>query len=131
MKILTLTALSLTACDTSSKDADTSAAEADADTDTDTDPSGYFDTDADVGATGLEGYCERYKECGGTYYATAEDCVEASLSYWGDCPEMQAALDAFGDCMMAVPCEDYNPDSYNPANTECAEEWDGVYDADC
>ena len=88
-------------------------------------------TEADLGPTGLEGYCERYKECGGTYYPTAEDCVEASLNYWGDCPQMQAALDAFGDCMMTIDCDDYNPDTYNPANTDCAAEWQGVYDADC
>ena len=87
--------------------------------------------DVPAGPTGLEGYCERYKECGGTYYATAEDCVDATLSYWGDCPEMRTALDAFGDCMMDISCDDYNPDSYNPASTDCADEWSDVYDADC
>ena len=129
MKILILITLCLTACDTTpSKNTDTLSTTADTADDTDS----TDDTDdTNLGATGLEGYCERYKECGGTYYATAAECVEASLSYWGDCPEMQAALDAFGDCMMAVPCEDYNPDSYNPASTECADAWSDVYDADC
>lgn len=87
--------------------------------------------DLPSGPTGLDGYCERYKECGGTYYATADDCVEATVDYWGDCPEMQAALDAFGDCMIDVSCDDYDPDSYNPASTDCAGEWSDINDADC
>ena len=87
--------------------------------------------DLPSGPAGLDGYCERYKECGGIFYATAEDCVEATVDYWGDCPQMQAALDAFGDCMIDIPCDDYDPDSYNPASTDCAAEWSDINDADC
>ena len=53
------------------------------------------------------------------------------MNHWGDCTEMQTALDVFGDCMMTIDCDDYNPDTYNPASTDCAEEWQGVRDASC
>ena len=83
-----------------------------------------------TGRTGLEGFCDYYKECGGTYYATAQDCIDATLGYWGECRRSQ--LDAFGDCMMAeVECSEWNPDVYNPANTPCADEWSAVQNAQC
>ena len=78
---------------------------------------------------GLAGFCDYYKECGGGYYATAQDCIDASIGYWGEC--RQAALDTFGDCMMGIDCADWNPDTYNPANTECSEEWSGVQQTSC
>ena len=80
--------------------------------------------------SGLERYCEAYKECGGRYYATADDCVEASVNYWGSCPSRRDALDAFGDCMTGVSCDDYNPDTYNPSSTECAQEWSDLGESD-
>ena len=79
--------------------------------------------------TGLAGYCDYYKECGGTYYATSQDCVDASIEYWGDC--RQAALDIFGDCMMNIDCSEWNPDAYNPAGTDCSGEWSEVQQASC
>ncbi len=74
--------------------------------------------------TGLDGMCDHYKECGGTYYSSAQDCIDASIDYWGECE--QDTLDAFGDCMMTIECQDWNPDTYNPANTVCSEEWSHV-----
>lgn len=79
--------------------------------------------------SGLERFCEAYKTCGGTYYATAQDCVDATLSYWGSCPSRRTALDAFGECMADVPCDSYNPDTYDPGNTDCAAEWEDINDA--
>ena len=88
-------------------------------------------SDSDGGSTGLEGMCERAFECGSTYYSDVQACVDASTDYWGSCPEVLAALDAFGDCMITVPCEDYNPDAYNPANTICSEQWSQVQQSSC
>jgi hypothetical protein len=83
-----------------------------------------------AGATGLEGFCERYFVCGGTTYDDVQDCIDESLGFWGSCPEMIAALDAFGDCMLAVPCRDYDPDAYYPPDF-CPDEWQAVNDASC
>lgn len=82
------------------------------------------------GESGLEAFCRRYVECGGTYYEDAQGCIDASYDYWGDCPSRKAALDVFGACMAEVACDDWNPDAYNPANTSCAAEWEGVGDSD-
>ncbi len=79
--------------------------------------------------TGLEGFCDHYVDCGGTYYEDADACVDASIDHWGEC--RRAELDTFGDCMMQVDCDDWNPDTYNPANTECSEEWSAVRQASC
>ncbi|MFP4600566.1 MAG: hypothetical protein ACLFVJ_20090 [Persicimonas sp.] len=79
--------------------------------------------------TGLEGFCDHYVDCGGTYYEDADACIDASIDHWGEC--RRAELDAFGDCMMQVDCDDWNPDTYNPANTECSEEWSAVSEASC
>lgn len=80
------------------------------------------------GAQGLQGYCEYYKECGGSSYEDADACVQDSLDYWGDC--RQPELDAFGNCMMGITCDEWgNPDAYNPNNTDCADEWDALRDA--
>lgn len=75
-------------------------------------------------ASGLEGFCEHYFECGGSYYADVKDCIDASEGYWGACRRPE--LDAFGDCMMKVECKDWSPDAYNPASTPCADEWKAV-----
>jgi hypothetical protein len=75
-------------------------------------------------ASGLEGFCEHYFECGGGYYADVKDCVDASEGYWGACRRPE--LDAFGDCMMKVACKDWSPDAYNPASTPCADAWKAV-----
>jgi len=75
------------------------------------------------GVSGLEAFCDHYVECGGTYYEDAAACVDASLNYWGACPSRRAALDAFGACMVDIPCRDWSPGSYNPASTPCAEQW--------
>lgn len=74
--------------------------------------------------------CEHSKDiCGASYYDTAQDCYDAGVDYWGTCSETLAALDAFSECMEAVPCEDYDPDSYNPANTPCSELWSALRSA--
>lgn len=78
------------------------------------------------GESGIEAFCRRYVECGGTYYADQQDCLDATVGYWGDCAEVTAALDDFGACMADIACDDYNPDAYNPANTVCAEQWGDV-----
>lgn len=75
------------------------------------------------GETGLDAFCRRYVECGGTYYADAQACIDESLGYWGECPSRRAALDAFGACMSEIECTDWNPDAYNPGSTPCAQEW--------
>lgn len=78
------------------------------------------------GESGIEAFCRRYVECGGTYYADQQDCLDATVGYWGECAEVTAALDDFGACMSDIACEDYNPDAYNPASTVCAEQWGDV-----
>jgi hypothetical protein len=78
---------------------------------------------------GLEGFCDHYKECGGSYYGTAQDCIDATVGYWGDCRRPQ--LDAFGECMKAVPCSEWNPDAYNPSSTPCAAEWATMTGTSC
>jgi hypothetical protein len=75
------------------------------------------------GETGLDASCRRYVECGGTYYADAQACVDASLGYWGECPSRREALDAFGACMSELACDTYDPDAYNPGDTPCADQW--------
>jgi len=75
------------------------------------------------GETGLDAFCRRYFECGGTYYADEQDCIDASLDYWGECATRRDAQDAFGACMADIACDDYQPDAYNPASTPCAEQW--------
>ena len=95
------------------------------------DPTGTGGSDSAGGPTGLEAFCERYFECGGSYYNDVEDCMDASTNYWGTCPEALAALDAFGDCMITIPCDEYDPDAYNPANTICADEWSALGDTNC
>ena len=75
------------------------------------------------GETGLDAFCRRYFECGGTYYADEQACIDASLDYWGECAARRDALDAFGACMSEIECTDYDPDAYNPASTPCAQEW--------
>ncbi len=75
------------------------------------------------GETGLDAFCRRYFECGGTYYADEQDCIDASLDYWGECATRRDAQDAFGACMADIACDDYDPDAYNPASTPCAEQW--------
>lgn len=94
--------------------------------------SGVVADSGDSGGSGLFGlqrYCQAYKDCGGTYYATAQDCVDASLDYWGSCPSRRDALDTFGECMADVSCDSYNPDTYNPNNTECSAQWSAIAQA--
>lgn len=78
------------------------------------------------GETGLDSFCRRYVECGGTYYEDEQACIDASLDYWGSCPTRQAALDAFGGCMSEIECRDWSPDAYNPSSTPCAGQWDDL-----
>jgi hypothetical protein len=75
------------------------------------------------GEGGLEAFCRRYVECGGTYYADEQACLDASYGYWGECASRAAALDVFGACMSEIECSDWSPDAYNPASTPCAEQW--------
>jgi hypothetical protein len=82
------------------------------------------------GRDGLEGFCDHYVDCGGTYYADADACISASIDYWGECRRDE--LDAFGDCMMELSCDEWgNPDTYNPASTDCSDEWSEVRSASC
>jgi hypothetical protein len=87
------------------------------------------DSSGPTAPTGLEGFCEHSQECGSTYYEDAEACVEASEGYWGACRRPE--LDAFGDCMMKVSCDDFNPDAFNPNATPCASEWKAIGSKDC
>jgi hypothetical protein len=114
--------------DTASSDTDTTdAGPADDDTGlADANPETGGGTDRD----GLEGFCDHYVDCGGTYYEDAADCVGQSIDYWGEC--RRAELDTFGDCMKGLTCDEWgDPDVYNPANTDCAEEWSAVQQASC
>ena len=89
-----------------------------------TDPSSTTDGPGVLpGETGIDSFCRRYVECGGTYYADAQECMDASLGYWGECPSRRAALDAFGACMSELDCSEWNPDAYNPGSTPCAQQW--------
>lgn len=75
------------------------------------------------GETGIDSFCRRYVECGGTYYADSQACLDETFNYWGECPDRRAALDAFGACMSELDCSEWNPDAYNPGSTPCAEQW--------
>lgn len=75
------------------------------------------------GETGIDSFCRRYVECGGTYYADEQACLDETFGYWGECPSRRAALDAFGGCMSELDCSEWNPDAYNPGSTPCAEQW--------
>lgn len=72
--------------------------------------------------TGLEAFCRRFVECGGTTY-DAQSCVDTSYEYWGSCPSRAAALDTFGSCMAELSCDDWSPDTYDPNSTVCAQQW--------
>jgi hypothetical protein len=75
------------------------------------------------GETGIDSFCRRYVECGGTYYADEQACLDETFGYWGECPSRRAALDAFGACMSELDCSEWNPDAYNPGSTPCAQQW--------
>lgn len=75
------------------------------------------------GETGLDAFCRRYVECGGTYYDGAQACIDESLGYWGECKSRRDALDAFGECMSNLDCSEWNPDAYNPGSTPCSQQW--------
>jgi|GEM_PF-1931325 len=76
-------------------------------------------------------YCAHAIEaCGASYYDTAQDCYDAAVAYWGSCESRLNALDAFNTCMLDVPCDDYNPDSYNPSSTPCADEYAALGSSD-
>lgn len=75
--------------------------------------------------------CEHGLECGGEYYDTAEECAQAGRNYWGECEAMLNALDAFGACILNVPCGEYNPDAYIPADIGCGAEYAGLGDVVC
>ncbi len=74
-----------------------------------------------TGRTGLEGSCDKYKACGGSYYATAQACIDAAVGYWGTCRKPQ--LDAFGDCMRMQDCSLAGSDGYIPSQTPCAQQY--------
>lgn len=82
------------------------------------------------GEDGMQAFCRRYKECGGTYYGDQQECLDATYDYWGDCPSRKAALDEFGACMSELDCGEWSPDAYNPNSTPCAEQWGGVQSAE-
>lgn len=110
----------------------TEASETEESSDTETIDTNTVDTETDDDAhVTYEDWCDRWKECGGTIYETAEDCVEATYDYFGTCPDMQAALDAYAQCMIDVSCDTFDPDTYNPADTPCAHEWDIILATSC
>ncbi|MDC0674357.1 hypothetical protein [Nannocystis radixulma] len=82
------------------------------------------------GEDGMDAFCRRYKECGGTYYGDQQECLQATYDYWGDCPSRKAALDGFGECMSELDCSEWNPDAYNPGSTPCAQQWGEVESSD-
>lgn len=115
--------------DASSTDDPTASTTDAADTATGTESTGEGPTSGPgvlPGEGGLEAFCRRYVECGGTYYADEQACIDAAYDYWGDCATRAAALDEFGACMADIECTDWSPDGYVPASTPCAEQWEGV-----
>ncbi len=114
---------------TSTSDDTTSTSDATGTTTDDPTTSTSGDTTGVV-KSGLEAFCSHYVDCGGTYYEDEADCVDASLSYWGECPSRREALDVFGECMAEIPCDEWNPDAYNPNNTVCAEQWQALGDSE-
>lgn len=82
------------------------------------------------GESGQEAMCRRAIECGSTYYPDADACIDAGSNYWGTCASRQTALDNFGACMSDIPCDEYNPDAYNPASTPCADLWGDLQQSD-
>lgn len=100
--------------------AETTSADASSATSSTTGPASGQGTFPDE--TGLEAFCRRYVECGGTAY-DAQSCVDASFEYWGSCPSRVAALNVYGSCMAELSCDDWSPDTYDPNSTVCAQQW--------
>lgn len=129
------------ACSSSSGPTSTSTSGSDAAATSPTDPSKPNDSqgndagksDSGTGtpakASGLEGFCEHYFECGGHSYDDVKACVDDSENYWGACRRPE--LDAFGTCMMDVKCTNWSPDAYNPASGPCADEWTAIGKKKC
>lgn len=80
-------------------------------------------------ATGLQGFCQHYFECGGTSYASVQACVTDAVNYWNACRRPE--LDAFGTCMMQVSCQDWNPAAYDPYATPCGTLWGTMVNKSC
>lgn len=80
-------------------------------------------------ATGLQGFCQHYFECGGTSYASVQACVTDAVNYWNACRRPE--LDAFGTCMMHVSCQDWNPAAYDPYGTPCGTLWAAMVNKNC
>jgi hypothetical protein len=86
--------------------------------------------DGGISGSGVQAFCQHYKRCGGRFYDTAAECVDAIFAFWKLC--RKAELDAYGDCMVAkVPCGTWDPDAYNPGITPCAPEWKKVKENMC
>ena len=79
----------------------------------------------------LFAWCERWIACGGTWYETPQDCVDATYAYWGECEAVTAALDEFAACMLDVPCSDFDADTFDPAESSCSSVWEGVVAVAC
>ena len=79
----------------------------------------------------LFAWCERWIECGGTWYETPRDCVDATYAYWGQCDAVTAALDEFAVCMLEVPCSEFDADTFDPAESSCSGVWEGVVASAC
>jgi hypothetical protein len=82
--------------------------------------------DGSTGGGGLAGFCADYIACGGTQYASAQDCINAALAYWGACRKPE--LDTFSDCMMTLPCSEW-VGGYIPGDTPCATQWAALENA--
>jgi hypothetical protein len=81
--------------------------------------------------TKLFTWCERWIECGGTWYETPQDCVDATYAYWGECEAVVSALDDFAECMVDVPCSAFDADTFDPAESPCAGLWPAVVASAC
>ncbi|MEO6866886.1 MAG: hypothetical protein ABI200_02580 [Gaiellales bacterium] len=76
---------------------------------------------------GLDAYCALYIECGGSYYADKADCVKRTADWYAICAKSSAALDAYGDCMVATrTCATWNPNGDPPGSVTCGNEWSAL-----
>ena len=90
-------------------------------------PSGLMDGGGTAAPAGLAAYCKLYEQCGGSYYASEAECVSKTDSWYGICAGSEAALNAYGDCMVAsVTCTSWNPNADPPGTVACGDEWQAL-----
>ncbi len=88
------------------------------------------DTSEPAPDMGFEAYCRHYIECGGTYWADEQICLDESYGYWGTCPSRLALLEALATCVEALTCEEFSPNSTPPSNTPCGDYYDELVASD-